>query len=94
MSEEYLTISEVAARLKVKPKTIRNKMALGVFKRGVHYFSPKGMKPRFKWSAVQTWLEEKDSEGQQEVIQMKKGTVLKIPLTDQIRQTIRAGNGL
>src|SRR5262245_29442713 len=35
--EEYLTISEVAARLKVKPKTVRNKMASGVFRQGVHY---------------------------------------------------------
>ncbi|MBI4489175.1 MAG: HTH domain-containing protein [Deltaproteobacteria bacterium] len=30
-SEEYLTIDELAARLKVSPKTIRNKMASGSF---------------------------------------------------------------
>ncbi len=59
-SEEYLTINEVAARLKVSPKTIRNKMASGTFRKGVHYFSPKGLRPRFKWSVVQAWLEEKD----------------------------------
>src|SRR5713226_9333066 len=29
-SEEYLTIDELAARLKVSPKTIRNKMASGI----------------------------------------------------------------
>jgi hypothetical protein len=23
----------------------------------VHYFSPEGIGPRFKWSAVQAWLE-------------------------------------
>jgi len=46
MIEEYLTIAELAARLKVKPKTIKNKMALGVFKKGVHYFSPPGLGPR------------------------------------------------
>jgi hypothetical protein len=28
--DEYLTISEVAARLKVKPKTVKNKMAVGI----------------------------------------------------------------
>lgn len=56
--EEYLTISELAARLKLKPKTVKNKMARGVFRRGVHYFSPPGMGPRFKWSAVVAWLEE------------------------------------
>jgi hypothetical protein len=31
--EEYLTTPELAARLKVKPKTIKNKMASGVFTR-------------------------------------------------------------
>lgn len=55
--EEYLTIPEIAARLKVKPKTIKNKMAAGIFRRGVHYFSPPGLGPRFKWSAIVAWLE-------------------------------------
>jgi hypothetical protein len=58
MAEEYLKIVEVAARLKVSPKTIKNKMASGVFIKGVHYFSRKGLGPRFKWSAVVAWLEE------------------------------------
>ena len=60
MSEEYLTIAEVAERLKIKPKTIKNKMATGIFKRGVHYFSPAGLGPRFKWSAVVAWLEQSE----------------------------------
>ena len=58
MTEEYLTIAEVAERLKLKPKTVKNKMAAGIFKRGVHYFSPAGLGPRFKWSAVVAWLEQ------------------------------------
>jgi hypothetical protein len=61
VTEEYLTISEVASRLRVKPKTIKNKMAAGVFKRGVHYFRPSGMNPRFKWSAVVDWLERQET---------------------------------
>jgi hypothetical protein len=56
--EEYLTIGETAARLKLSPKTIKNKMAAGIFKKGVHYFSRTGMAPRFKWSAVVSWLED------------------------------------
>jgi hypothetical protein len=55
--EEYLTIEEVAARLKVKPKTIRNKMASGILLKGSHFFSPPGLGPRFKWSAVERWIE-------------------------------------
>jgi len=57
MAEEYLTISELAERLKLKPKTVKNKMASGIFIKGVHYFSPVGLGPRFKWSAVVAWLE-------------------------------------
>ena len=59
---DYLTIGELAARLKLKTKTVKNKMAAGVFRKGVHYFSPVGLGPRFKWSAVVAWLEEKDKQ--------------------------------
>jgi len=55
--EEYLTIAEVAARLKITPKTVKNKMAAGIIKRGVHYFSPQGLGPCFRWSALIAWLE-------------------------------------
>jgi Helix-turn-helix domain len=59
--EEYLTISEVAARLKVTPKTVRNKMAAGVFRKGVHYVRPKGLGTRFRWGAVVAWLEQDET---------------------------------
>jgi hypothetical protein len=59
--EEYLTIAELSARLKIKPKTVKNKMAAGIFRRGVHYFSPAGLGPRFKWSAVVAWLEQTEN---------------------------------
>jgi hypothetical protein len=58
MTEEYLTITELSARLKVKSKTVKNKMAAGIFRKGVHFFHPPGLGPRFKWSAVVAWLEE------------------------------------
>jgi hypothetical protein len=66
--EEYLTITEVAARLKVTPKTVRNKMASGVFRKGVHYFSPPSMGSRFKWSAVVSWLERAQEETPDEAL--------------------------
>src|SRR5262249_39850269 len=59
--EEYLTIAEVAVRLKVTPKTVRNKMASGVFCKGVHYVRPKGLGTRFKWGAVVAWLEQEET---------------------------------
>jgi hypothetical protein len=36
-------------------------MAAGMFKRGVHYFRPLGLTPRFKWSAVVEWLERQET---------------------------------
>ena len=60
MTDEYLTINELADRLKVAPKTVQNKMSAGIFQRGIHYFSPKGLRPRFKWSAIVAWLEERE----------------------------------
>jgi len=57
MTKEYLTVTELASSLSLSPKTIKNKMASGVFRKGVHYFSPEGLRPRFKWSAIVTWLE-------------------------------------
>ncbi len=60
-AEEYLKIKDLAQRLGLSPKTIQNKMAEGTFRKGVHYFSPSGIGPRFKWSAVVEWLEREDS---------------------------------
>lgn len=57
MTEEYLTIDELGSRLKLKSKTVKNKMVNGTFIKGVHFFSPDGMGPRFKWSAIVAWLE-------------------------------------
>jgi len=74
--EEYLTIAEVAARLKVRPKTIKNKMSSGIFQKGVHYFSPQGLGPRFKWSAVVAWLEQREEQTpqvEQDSIPMARG---------------------
>ena len=61
LTKEYLTIEELAKRLSWEERTVRNKMKVGIFQRGVHYFSPKGIRPRFKWSAVVAWLEGKDA---------------------------------
>jgi len=74
--EEYLTIAEVAARLKVTPKTVRNKMASGVFCKGVHYVRPKGLGTRFKWGAVVAWLEQEETgtpDVPVDVIPMRRG---------------------
>lgn len=79
MTEEYLTICELSERLKIKPKTIKNKMGAGIFKRGVHYFSPPGMGPRFKWSAVVAWLEQAQEQetGSDDAIPMARGYKLR-----------------
>ena len=77
--EEYLSVRQLAERLDLAPKTIRNKLSAGVFKKGVHYFTPAGLDgPRFKWSAIEAWLEGKQ-EKEPEIIPLSKGTVLRLP---------------
>ncbi len=87
MSEEYLTIAEVADRLKLKPKTVKNKMAAGAFRMGVHYFRPPAMQARFKWSAVVTWLEqaqEPDTESDEDSIPMPRSYRLRKPCNGKV----------
>jgi len=54
MTEEYLTVEQLAQRLGWTPKTVQNKMSGkdAVFQRGVHFDSPPGMPTLFRWSAV------------------------------------------
>ena len=80
---EYLTIDEVAARLKCNRKTIVNRMSAGIFREGVHYFRPEGSDktgkawhcdPLFKWSAIVAWVEGQEREPERPgVIPMRKG---------------------
>ena len=79
MMEEYLTIVELSARLKISRKTVANKMAAGIFRKGVHYFSPPGLGPRFKWSAVVAWLEQsrEPEDNDENSIPMARGYKLK-----------------
>jgi hypothetical protein len=53
-AEEYLTIEQLAQRLGWSEKTVRNKMTgrSAVFVRGIHFDSPPGLPPLFRWSAV------------------------------------------
>ena len=77
--EEYLTIQALGKRLTLEPKTIKNKMASGIFRKGKHYFSPQGLGPRFKWSAIVEWLEgkeEKATQGDNGSIPMARGYFL------------------
>jgi hypothetical protein len=60
--DEYLTVPELAARLKLRPKTVRNRMYDGTWQKGVHWFAPRGISPRFRWSAVVRWLEAPEQE--------------------------------
>ena len=60
MIGEYLTLKQLSELLVLKPKSISNKMAMGIFRHGVHYFHPKGIGVRFKRSEIIKWLEEKD----------------------------------
>lgn len=77
---EYLTIKEVAALLKVSPKRVQNMMCGGIFTEGLHFFRPRGLRPRFKATAVQAYVEGKDRPQVSNVIELRKGSVLRIPV--------------
>ncbi len=86
MIEEYLTVQQLADRLGLNVKTVQNKMTQGILLHGVHWFRPRGINPRFKWSAIVLWLEEKDQQTEMEVgtsatpdikIPMSRGYLLK-----------------
>lgn len=55
---DYCTIEEVAQRLRLSPKRVRNMMATGIFVEGREYFRRAGLRPRFRWSRVVAWLED------------------------------------
>jgi hypothetical protein len=55
-ADEYLTVADLADRLKVAVKTVRNHMYDGTWQRGEHWFSPDGIGPRFSWRAIEQWL--------------------------------------
>lgn len=77
--DEYLTIGEVAARLKLKAKSVKNKMTSGVFVKGVHWFSPEGLGPRFLWSAVRAKIEGQEMEAEKKqagAIPMARGYLM------------------
>lgn len=58
---QYLTIGEVAALIRKKPKTVRNLMSRSVFCDGVHYFRPRGSTSLFKRDAVIQWIEGRET---------------------------------
>jgi hypothetical protein len=55
--EEYLTVRQVAERIKYREQTLRNMMSARVFKRGIHYFKRR-RRVVFLWSSVEQWLRE------------------------------------
>jgi hypothetical protein len=58
---EFLTTAQVAARLQWSVRTLRAKVAAGVFVESMHFFQRPGCRPRWKWSAVVAWLEGREA---------------------------------
>jgi hypothetical protein len=53
MSNTYLTVEELAERIKYEPRYIREQLKDRVFFEGVHYVRPFGRKILFLWEAVE-----------------------------------------
>ncbi len=53
---EYMTTREAGEFLRLSPKSLRNKIALGIFREGVHYHTRRGIGLRWIHSALVAWL--------------------------------------
>jgi excisionase family DNA binding protein len=56
-AEEYLTVAELAKRIKLSRQTLYNMISSGRFVRGTHYVKPCRKKVLFLWSAIRVWVE-------------------------------------
>lgn len=72
--EEYLTISELAARIKYSPQTLYNFIYSKKFVLGVHYLKPTKKKILFVWTAVEKWLSGSGVDDDQEELLEKTKT--------------------
>ncbi len=83
MAEGYLTTKEVAERLRWQPKTLLNRVSQGIVRGGVHYLKPRGIGLRWKWSAVEAWLESGPRQPEKDGIRMTGGYILGNGLTGE-----------
>lgn len=60
---EYLTTAEAAALLRISAKTLRNKVATGVFRHGEHFYRRAGLGPRWNRELLVAWIEGKEPAG-------------------------------
>ena len=54
MGNTFLTVEELAERIKYEPRYIREQLKDRVFFEGVHYVRPFGRKILFLWEAVES----------------------------------------
>jgi hypothetical protein len=52
----YMTTREAGELLRLSPKSLRNKIALGIFRAGVHYHTRRGIGLRWLHPALVAWL--------------------------------------
>jgi hypothetical protein len=75
VTEQYLTTSEAAEFLRYSQKTLRNKIAAGMFREGVHFVQKPGCQKRWKRAALVAWLEGSDTPGVLDEIPLAGQTV-------------------
>jgi len=58
LTEEYLTVPELSARIKFSRQTLYNLIHKRTFVLGKHFLKPTPKKILFKWSEIRSWLGE------------------------------------
>ena len=58
LTEEYLTVPELSARIKFSRQTLYNLIHKRIFVLGKHFLKPTPKKILFKWSEIRSWMGE------------------------------------
>ncbi|MDL1976337.1 MAG: hypothetical protein LWX55_16515 [Deltaproteobacteria bacterium] len=58
LTEEYLTVAELSARVKFSRQSLYNLIHKRTFVLGKHFLKPTPKKILFKWSEIQAWMGE------------------------------------
>jgi len=58
LMEEYLTVPELSTRIKFSRQSLYNLIHKRTFVLGKHFLKPSPKKILFKWSAIQSWMED------------------------------------
>ena len=84
MIEEYLTISDVSSRLKLRKQTLYNLIYQNKLTKGIHYFKPLPKKVLFSWTAMTKWVESSGLDNENDTLSQTQNPAISHPEPDNL----------